>query len=227
MNDVIDITTRSPRPSMQNRIIAISGWRRAGKDTIANYLVSNYGYTKVSFANALKDEVARKYGLGMDQLHDQDLKEKPLLQYPAIPSDAFSTEIHRMLASELRSGYWTPRALCILEGSMARSVAANHWVRQVYESMEPTTKYVISDLRYRTEADTLKALFPREQLMIMRVNRFETIDTNEASERDMDQYKFDLVIGNSSSTVESLHQTMSWVMESHLGQARSGSNAQL
>ena len=39
-------------------IIAICGFQGSGKDTLADILVNNYGYTRVSFAGAVKDVAA-------------------------------------------------------------------------------------------------------------------------------------------------------------------------
>lgn len=37
------------------RLIGVTGYAQAGKDTTADYLVANYGYTKLAFAGLLKD----------------------------------------------------------------------------------------------------------------------------------------------------------------------------
>lgn len=191
-------------PILKNRVIAISGWKRSGKDTTADHLVSRYGYQKLSFAAALKDLVARQYLIHRAMLDDQKLKEEPLLQYPVIDSDEFTTAIHRMMADSLSSGYWTPRALCILEGSIKRSVTARYWIQKTIETIKdnPDRKYVISDLRYTSEADTLRMLLPASELLLLRVERHQEIDTNDPSERDLDHYKFDATMFNYQDSIE-------------------------
>lgn len=186
---------------ISNRVIAISGWKRSGKDTLASHLVSQYGYEQLSFAASLKDSVAKQYNLARAMLDDQKLKEEPLLHLPAIPSDAFTEAVHNIMQDSLRSGYWTPRALCILEGSVKRSVYSNYWVSKVAEKIKenPDKKYVISDLRYKSEADTLRMLIPKEELLVARVHRFQEIDTNDPSERDLDDYSFDVQLANLGS----------------------------
>lgn len=191
---------------MKRNVIAISGWRGSGKDTCADFLVGEFGYTKLSFAAPLKDLVASTYNISRKSLDDAAGKETPLHQYPVIPSDPFTASVQERLASELRSGYWTPRALCILEGSMKRAVHANYWVRRVAEIIIglPDTNFVISDLRYKSEADTLKLLIP--DIKLLRLDRFDTIDTVEASERDLDDYRFDYRITNRKSVEELYNQ---------------------
>ena len=43
---------------MSSHIIALSGPRACGKSTIADYLVNNHGYTRIAFADALRDIAA-------------------------------------------------------------------------------------------------------------------------------------------------------------------------
>ena len=43
---------------MPSQIIALSGPRACGKSTIANHLVNNHGYTRVAFADALREITA-------------------------------------------------------------------------------------------------------------------------------------------------------------------------
>lgn len=206
---------------IRNRVIALSGWKGSGKDTVADYLVKEYGYIKVSFAAVLKDMVARTYELPRNWLDDRDRKELPLTpellggrSFPVIASDPFSEKIHEMLQSELSSGYWTPRALCILEGSVKRAVNSNYWVSRVVDRIHkfPDHKFVISDMRYCSEADQLLLQIPREQLLLWRINRFESIDTLDPSERDLDTYKFDITLGNSTTTVQGLYDIVDWIL---------------
>jgi hypothetical protein len=199
---------------MSKRLIAISGWRGSGKDTAADYLVAEYGYTKMSLAKLLKDLVSEQYNIPRNYMDDRVLKEAPLPNYPVIPGDSFSARIQSMLATELTSGYWTPRALCILEGSIKRSVYSNYWTRYVISRMDPNKKYVISDLRYKTEADTFRMLLPKEELLLLRINRFDSIDTNDPSERDLDDYSFDCYIHQNIQTIPDLYQALRFLVGS-------------
>jgi hypothetical protein len=139
------------------------------------------------------------------------LKDEPLLHMPAIPSDPYTEMLHHLLREELKSGYWTPRALLILEGSSKRAVNSNYWVRQVIEEVKkhPDRKYVISDLRYTSEADTFKMLIPREEIYLLRVDR-AGLDpgTQDPSERDLDLYSFDGKVFNIAGTEQEYLNTL-------------------
>jgi hypothetical protein len=200
------------------KIIAISGWKKSGKDTAANYIIKKHFANKVSLADPLKELTAKQYNLPILYMYSQDLKEKPLLNMPVITTDKFTEAIHSLLKSELGSGYWTPRALLILEGSIKRSVNSSYWLEQIVNKIKSNevymaaaddiygtkTKelvYVVPDLRYVNEAEELRKAFGKD-LITIRINRFDSIDTEDPSERDLDNYKFDYVIENKDSEEE-------------------------
>src|SRR5690606_18048644 len=54
---------------MQNIKIGLTGKMRAGKDTVADYLVENYGFTRFAFGDALKRYV--------HEIFDVNPNEKP------------------------------------------------------------------------------------------------------------------------------------------------------
>lgn len=208
-----------------SKVVAISGWAKSGKDTSADYLVSN-GYQRVAFADILKEMVAEQYNIPLEYCHKQELKERPLEQYPVMPKDAFSLEIAKLLFNEFRtlggkqarepyvdpSGaflgvmdrdaqqlYWTPRALCILEGSIKRSVDSGYWVGRAIQKIDKAISkghnVVVSDLRYRSEVAQLRQAF-NKTLTTVRINRFDSTPSTDASENDLNNSKFDVTIEN-------------------------------
>lgn len=209
------------------KVVAISGWAKSGKDTSADYLISN-GYKRVAFADVLKEMVAEQYNIPLQACHNQELKEKPLEQYPVIPKDAFSLAIAKLLFNEFRtidgrraaepyidpSGaflgsmydkaggavvqlYWTARSLCILEGSIKRSVDSSYWVGRAVQKIDSALQegynVVVSDLRYRSEVAQLRQAF-NKNLTTVRINRFDSTPSSDASENDLNNEKFDTVI---------------------------------
>jgi hypothetical protein len=99
--------------------------------------------------------------------------------------------------------YWTPRALMILEGSTKRSVDPDYWVKQAVQKAGSDGLFVISDLRYKSELSGLKmSLNDADKLVTVRVNRFETTESTDPSERDLDDATFDYVIENKGTLEE-------------------------
>lgn len=84
-------------------IVAISGWKRSGKDTLAEYLIKSYGAKRLAFADPLKDECAKQYGVPRAHFDDPAFKEKPILTMPVTPKDGFSKMIAEFMFKEFRS----------------------------------------------------------------------------------------------------------------------------
>lgn len=202
---------------MKYKIIALSGWKQSGKDTVANYLVENAGYIRLGFADILKDMVAEQYKIPRTWCDNPEYKELPLDKYRINPQDGFSQMIADFMQKEFKEfgghKYWTPRALCILEGSIKQSVNSGYWVQKVVDYIKEFSeahsntpeicKFVISDLRYRSEVDQLREAFG-DKLLTCRINRFEDSPSNDPSERDLDKHEFDSSINN-IGTLEELY----------------------
>lgn len=189
------------------KVVAISAWKGSGKDTAADYLIKEHNFTRFGFADTLKDIVAEQYNIPREHCDNPEFKEKPIKHLPVVTKDKFNELVHSFMSKELESGYWTPRALCILEGSVKRSVRTNYWVKRVVDKVNSDSEslVVISDLRYRSEVDQLKEAFG-ENLITVRINRFETSPSEDPSERDLDNYNFDVTIDNKGSLEEFLNK---------------------
>ena len=56
-------------------IIGLSGKKRVGKDTVADYLVSKYGFIKYSFADPIKAVAKILFGFSENQLYGNNKEE--------------------------------------------------------------------------------------------------------------------------------------------------------
>jgi hypothetical protein len=104
-------------------IIAISGWKRSGKDTSANYLIDIYNCKRVAFADPLKDMVAEQFSLNRLSIDDPSLKETPILDLPVNPKDDFSRTIAEFMFKEFRSACGQAPEKCgYLEGQFMGTI---------------------------------------------------------------------------------------------------------
>ena len=189
------------------KLIALSGHKGSGKDTMGVHLLASHGYRPISLAAPLKDMTAQLYDIPRWHFDSREWKDSPIMTLPVEDTDAFSEMIHWQLREELSSGFWTPRALLILEGSAKRSVFANYWLKKLINVvMQSPDNFVVTDMRYRNEADMFKILIPGS-INIRVVREGHTILTQDASERDLDGYQFDRTIHNSGS-LEQFHTTI-------------------
>ena len=89
---------------MLPRIVAICGPKGAGKDALADHLVSVYGYEKIKFADVLKDAVGILFGFTREQMDDGDLKEVVDIRWGVTPRKVlqfFGTEVMQYKLQEL------------------------------------------------------------------------------------------------------------------------------
>lgn len=167
--------------------IGLAGWARSGKDTVADYLVENHGYTKMSFAAPMKEAMYRlnpritvnevsntalRIGIdvyGWDGIKERSPDVRELLQ-------RFGTEVGREMFGD------------------------DFWVTAALKKIPDGAKAVFSDARYPNEADAVKKLGGK----VWRVSRPGVGPANgHASEHALNDYKFDQVIEN-SGTISSL-----------------------
>lgn len=201
------------------RLLTFSGFRGSGKDRAVNYLGINYLYQRLAFADILKEHVSKMYNIPMNLLLDSKYKETPLLNLPVNTTDSFVKTIHELLKDEFVTYenrlFWTPRALLILEGSIKRSVDSNYWINKVIDKIKNTDSnlqlFAVSDLRYKNEYFKLKKEFG-DNMVSIRINRYDSVNTNDPSENDLNDHEFDYVIDN-KGTIEEFYKKLDDLME--------------
>lgn len=84
------------------QIIGLHGKARSGKDTIADYLVEQYGFVKFGFADALYKEVAEAFSVAPFFLQDVDTKDTPseLMRLWRCTDEAFKAVALNKLAED-------------------------------------------------------------------------------------------------------------------------------
>jgi dephospho-CoA kinase len=124
------------------RIIAICGLKRSGKDTIADFLCSNYGYTKIKIANPLKQGLQVMFGFTNEQLESDkkdeidprwDVQPRKLMQF--IGTDVMQYQLQQIIPG------------------IGRKV----WIKSLIEEhfQDKEKLFVIPDLRFLHEHEEL------------------------------------------------------------------------
>lgn len=169
------------------RNIALTGRKRAGKDTVADVLVKEYGYTRVAFADALKN-----MALEID---------------PWISADAWAggPAMCRRLSELLNEWGWEtlkehyPEVRRFLQnlGSSVRKRDPLFWIHIAQrEWAKVNGPVVVTDVRYINEASILRTW----NFALVRIVRpgVDDGDVHE-SETEMDGYEVDWLIHNTDS----------------------------
>lgn len=173
-------------------IIGLSGYAQVGKDTVANILVEHYGYTRIGFA-----DIIRKAAYILDPLITLDGMRL------AHAVDKFGWETAKQVP-EVR------RILQVLGSEVGRDlIDPDLWVELTMTGVHSKDKIVISDVRFRNEAEEIT--WKHGQIWrITRIERDKPVNVHR-SETDMDSWNFDHYISN-NGTFEDLKQEIDQIM---------------
>ena len=216
--------------------IGLCGYMRSGKDTIADYLIEQYGYKRFGMADALKEEVARGVGCPPAELNQEPLRSqvRPVLQ-------VWGTEFRRAQDSS----YWVAQAeqkifehrrVCVCDkcGSTFTQPVEHHdryagrdeGPFECNGTAQPAGPIVFNDVRFHNEIDMLRA----HRFLIIKVDmsiedvlsyteahgedRAVTLARlDHASEREWREADFDVVIPSVRGNIQGLYDSTKLVVE--------------
>jgi len=186
---------------MTPKLIGLTGYKRSGKDTAADYLVKKHGYIRYAFGDPLKQACASIFSLSHDQV-DGDLKETPDPRWnnmtPRHMFQIFGTEIVRMNFEKYYHSL-TP----ILKNENLWLYRFRIWYSELLKT-NPNAKVVVSDVRFPDEAAIVKE-FGGTVIMIERPCKIQSqLLDQHASEASIANIEPDKRIIN-NKTIRSLH----------------------
>lgn len=181
--------------SRMHALVGISGKKRSGKDTAANYLIEHKGFTRVAFADPM-----REFLLAMDPIveveptpeYEQDgLRVSAIVEMEGWEQAKAHPEVRRLLQQ-----LGTEAGRKIL-GPDVWIEAANRKIRAIKGPV------VITDVRFHNEAEAVRGA----QGYLVRVDRPSLpVSTDEhTSETELDSYPFPLWLINDGSVAD-LHK---------------------
>ena len=168
-------------------LIGLTGYAQSGKDTLAQELVDNYGFTRVAFADKIRElaydtNPIVKPGLKLQDAVEEMGWEKAKTRIPEVRSILQNLGVGgRKIFGEY---FWIEQAL-----------------RNIPSKYPHGARIVVTDVRFINEADWIKKY---ENSHIWRVKRPNVGAVNShVSESEMDGYKADQIFNN-TGTVEDL-----------------------
>lgn len=173
-------------------MIGVSGYARAGKDTVGAYLTENHGFTRLAFADTLK-----RFALAINPIVFASDDGEILRLYTLLEESGFDWEQAKKLneVRELLQRIGTEGGREIL--------GENVWVDGTLNGIDPHgDNWVVTDVRFPNEAAAIKG----RGGFVWRVERPDTKPVNgHPSETALDDYPFDAVIEN-NGTLEDLYR---------------------
>lgn len=174
-------------------IIGLVGKKGAGKDTVADYIVAKYNFSKVAFATPLKNVCQAMYDLDARYFNDPNLKEVPVPQWGLSPREMMQRVGTDIVRANLGDDFWIKHMNCKL-------------------STVPTSNVVISDVRFGNEAQLVISLGG----VLIRVQSLDTDTTDlHASEQTQDSIitDFSLLNDHSPGGLQKLHNDIDILIE--------------
>jgi hypothetical protein len=194
-------------------IIGLCGAQGSGKDTVANILISEYGFVKLTFASTLKDVVAILFSWPRDLL--EGLTEESRLWRETI--DDFWSEKLSILG-------FTPRKALQMIGTDLFRIHFNNdiWISIVENKIgamlknNPNTNIVISDCRFANEFSLIKQFPDSHIIMILREKNNSINKLVHSSETEWINYNFDAILQNDNS-IDDLKSNLKSLLSSKFG----------
>ena len=186
-------------------IVGLVGFIGAGKGTVRDTLVREYGYHGFAFADALKDAVATIFTW-----------PRGLLEGDSNASRAFRERIDPWWSHKL--GYEvTPRLILQKMGTEAcrHGIADNIWIAALEKRIHGYDDVIISDCRFPNEIDFVRSAGG----VILRVKRGKDPSTEQLANLHISEtawlpYEPDICINN-NGTIDDLKKEISLFLTSH------------
>jgi hypothetical protein len=173
-------------------IIGLAGYARSGKDEVAKILVKDYGYTRIAFADSI-----REFLYEVNPTIDTHYRLKPLV-------DAYGWDEVK------RRGQ--VRELLQDTGLTARKLfGEDFWVQQALRKIKYETRIVLPDVRFKNEMSIIRQLEGK----VFRVMRDGVGPVNgHVSENNLDDSYYEAHIPN-NGTLEELEEYVHKFMKSY------------
>jgi hypothetical protein len=212
-------------------LIGLAGSAGTGKDTIADYLVEQYGFTKFSFSDALYREVSEAFGVSVEELQDRDKKELPhpgLIAHKCKDTAFFAVmfvEAERRGALSPGFAQFSPRWVLQRWGTeYRRAQDPDYWLKQAALWVKAWLDVTKDDGEHHPGLVNTSVRFPNEQAwidemggVVWHVRRPErdgcASELDYVSEQELPVGANDRVIWN-TGTVEQLNTAVSLLLQS-------------
>jgi hypothetical protein len=193
-------------------IIGLCGEQGSGKDTVANILIAEYGFIKLTFASTLKDVVAILFSWPRDLL--EGLTEESRL---------WRETVDDFWSGKLSISGFTPRKALQMIGTDLFRIHFNNdiWISIVENKIgtmlknNPNTNIVISDCRFANEFTLIKQFPDSHIITILRENN-STNKIAHSSETEWVNYNFDAILQNDNS-IDDLKSNLKSLLSSRFG----------
>ncbi len=186
-------------------LIGLLGKKGSGKDTVADHLVHSNGYTKMAFAEPLKDACKTLFNFSEEQLYG-DLKEVIDDNWGVSPRTVLQFVGTDLIRKQM--------------GSIMPQIGEKFWVHGLKVrymnglSKDPNFKCIVSDVRFQDEADMVMELGG----IVVKLERDAVAADEHISEKGIDTVRHNVLIKN-NGTIKKLHDQIDQLLPTFEGLA--------
>jgi len=206
-------------------LVGISGLAGSGKDTAGDYLVREFDFIKIAFADPLKRIVRDIFEFSEEQLWgSSEKRNEPDLRYPR-PNGTFlaprmalqqlGTEFGRNCYPNVWIDYALRLAKTALESPSKFDYDKKLGLYPSDRSSNPIRGIVISDLRFKNEIDALR----QNGASLIRLKRNQAglkgdagLHSSEAEQLSIPDSFFDFIVVNDGDDLNDLYHDLKNVM---------------
>ncbi|VBB17879.1 monophosphate kinase [Yasminevirus sp. GU-2018] len=196
----VESDTKSNQNSDEFILIGVTGRKRSGKDTVGKYLIDNYDFVRVAYADALKEACKIVFGFSDAQVYGDDLKEVVDEYWGHSPREVLQKVGTELFREEL------PR--------VCKNISNDIWIRSVERQIrnlqkQGHTRFVITDVRFPNELDFISKM-KGVSWKVSRPSLLQNLDPKipvHASEAMIDDFKCDHEFVN-DGTLEQLFDSV-------------------
>lgn len=180
---------------MKNVVIGLCGGKGEGKDTLAKYLVANYGFVRIAYGDGVYAEVAAAFNTTVEALQVRETKETPQthlalihcadLEFIQVMLRHFTVAEHEADAflREPRSPRW---ALQYWGTEYRRAEFPRYWLEIVENLLKSVPRAVVTDVRFPNEVDVITERDGHVRRIVMNPEPVRDNTANHDSERSLD-----------------------------------------
>jgi hypothetical protein len=162
-------------------ILGLVGQKGAGKDTVADYLVREHGFTKLAFADPVKKVCEAMFALESNYFHCPLLKEQVISAWGMSPREMMQKVGTDIVRVQMGDRFWIKH------------------MQYRLDSLQQGTNVVISDVRFVNEAEFIQSLPDSHLVRVQLQATARSSVDNHISETDQNNIMTNHIINNDMS----------------------------
>jgi len=203
-------------------IIGIDGYAGAGKDTVADILVTQ-GFTKVSFADKLRRVASDSFEVPIEYFLDRNLKDKPFDKPKLITSAqlgdfcvslGFEDKAEEVIEKFKNLKVLTPRNLLqqVATEIGRDTLSPTIWLDFYKQAIDGLSLVVTPDARFDNEKELIRQL--KGRVMFVSNKNVEPTETHKSGSEKWPLDKYDIVVHNDGTWIQLQYEvSLWWVMD--------------